>query len=68
LPLGFSLKRSCSAASKCWGLFQSYMRGTMDKFPVQPVLNPCGKFIVIIDCTFPLFKQRIVHFAFGCGY
>jgi len=44
------------------------MRGTVDKFSVQPVLNPCGVFIVIIDCTFPLFKQRIVHFAFGCGY
>jgi hypothetical protein len=44
------------------------MRGSVYKFFVQPVLNPRGGFVVIIDCTFPLFKQRIVHVAFGCGY
>jgi hypothetical protein len=64
----FSLKRSCLATSKHGWLFQSYMRGTVDKFFVQPVLNPCGEFVVIIDCTLSLYKQRIVHFAFGCGY
>jgi hypothetical protein len=44
------------------------MRGTVDKFTIQPVLSPCGEFVVIIDCTLLLYKQRIVHFAFGRRY
>lgn len=44
------------------------MRGTVDKLSIQPILNPCGEFIVIIDCTLTLFKQRVIHFAFGCCY
>jgi len=44
------------------------MCGTVNKLSVQPILNPCREFVVIIDCTVPLFKQRIVHVAFGCGY
>ena len=42
------------------------MDRSVDELPFQPILNPCGKFVVIIDCAFPLFKQRFVHFAF-CG-
>lgn len=44
------------------------MRGSMYKLFVQPILNPCGSFIVIIHGTLSLFKQGVVHFAFGCVY
>ena len=44
------------------------MRRTVDKLPIQPVFNPCGELIVIIYYAFPLFKQRVIHFAFGSGY
>jgi len=44
------------------------MSRTVNKLTLQPVLNPCREFVVIIHCTFPLFKQRIVHVAFGCRY
>ena len=37
----------------------------MYKLFVQPVLNPCGEFIVIVNCAFPLLKQGVVHIAFG---
>jgi hypothetical protein len=44
------------------------MRGSVYKLFVQPVLNPRGGFVVIIHGTLPLFKQGVVHFAFGCRY
>jgi hypothetical protein len=44
------------------------MCGTVYKFTLQPVLSPCSEFVVIIDCTLLLYKQRIVHFAFGRRY
>jgi hypothetical protein len=44
------------------------MRGTVYKFFAQPVLNPRGGFVIIIHCAVPLFKQRVVHVAFSCGY
>jgi len=37
----------------------------MYKFAIKPILNPCGKFVLIIDCAFLLFKHGIVHIAFG---
>ena len=37
----------------------------MYKLFVQPIFNPCGEFIVVIYCAFPLFKQGIVHITFG---
>jgi len=40
------------------------MSGAVNKLTLQPILNPCGEFIVIIDCTLSLFKQRFVHFTF----
>jgi hypothetical protein len=43
------------------------MCGAMDKFSIQPILYPCGGFIVIIDGTFFFLKKRIVHVAFGGG-
>jgi hypothetical protein len=61
-------KRSCFAATKDGDFFQGYMGRAVDKFSIQPVFHPCGEFVVIIDCTFPLFKQGLVHVAFGCGY
>jgi len=42
------------------------MGRTVNKFTFQPVLDPCGEFVVIINCTLLLYKQRFVHFAF-CG-
>ena len=44
------------------------MGGTMYKLFVQPVLNPCSEFIVIVNCAFPLFKQGVIHIAFGCSH
>ena len=41
------------------------MRRTVYKFTIQPILNPCGKFIVIVNCAFPLFKQGVIHIAFS---
>ena len=45
------------------------MDRTVNKFTLQPILNPGGLFIVIVHGSFPLLKQRIIHLAFGgCDY
>ena len=45
------------------------MGRAVNQFAFQPILNPCGEFVVIVHGSFPLFKQRIVHVAFGgCDY
>jgi hypothetical protein len=41
------------------------MNRTVNKFTLMPVLNPSCVLYVIIDGTFPFFKQRFVHVAFG---
>lgn len=41
------------------------MNGTVNQFTLQPILNPGGQFIVIVHGSLSLFKQGIVHFAFG---
>jgi len=37
----------------------------VNQLAIQPVLNPRCQFILIINRAFPLFKQGIVHLAFG---
>ena len=41
------------------------MHRSVHKLAFMPVLNPCCVLIVIIDGTCFLFKQGLVHFAFG---
>ena len=45
------------------------MGRTVNQLTFQPILNPSGLFVVIVHGSFPLLKQRIIHFAFGgCDY
>jgi uncharacterized membrane protein len=41
------------------------MHRTVNELTIQPVLCPCCVFNVIVQGTLFLFKQRIVHVAFG---
>lgn len=42
------------------------MNGAMHKLSVQPILDPASTLVVIVNQTFPLFKQAFVHHSFGC--
>ena len=43
------------------------MHRAMHQLAVKPVFNPSRVLVLIIDGAFFLFKQRIVHVAFGGG-
>jgi len=62
-----SLNNCCFANSECGVSLQGNMCGAVDKFPIQPVLNPCRVLVVIFYDTFFFLKKRIIHVAFGGG-
>ena len=42
------------------------MNGAMHKLSVQPILDPAGALVVVINESFPLLKQALIHHPFGC--
>jgi len=39
---------------------------TVYQFAIQPVLNPCRGFVVVVYGAFPLVQQGFVQQTFGC--
>ena len=41
------------------------MRGAVNLFTIQPVLNPSCVFNFVINNAFPLLEEGVIHIAFG---
>ena len=39
----------------------------MNQLTIEPVLDPSGVLMFVVNNSFALFKQRIVYFAFRCS-
>jgi hypothetical protein len=54
----FLLKTKLLHRQQTQAVSSGHMRRTVDKLPIQPILHPCGVFILIIDDAFLFLKER----------